>query len=253
MSRGFVLRNPATCCASVETGSVSTASNTTCPATPASYTRLLHLPATTIPASPASTISSYNRFLAFSMTAPPPEKSISGGYRPAGLRRAPESARLPAGCCLCEQYSLGRSPVLSEGRGYEDSVPSRHKKSSLSGCYFVRAQERSDRRGYRGKHSPCPGAVRRTGDTKTLSLRGTKKAAYPAAIFVRAKGLEPIRTKAPDPKSGLATNYNTLAKPFGRLITGARHRKKPLEAVSTCIRKECKCKNNLSFLQICKL
>ena len=206
MSRGFVLRNPATCCASVETGSVSTASNTTCPATPASYTRLLHLPATTIPASPASTISSYNRFLAFSMTAPPPEKSISGGYRPAGLRRAPESARLPAGCCLCEQYSLGRSPVLSEGRGYEDSVPSRHKKAA-------------------GK----------------------------AAFFVRAKGLEPIRTKAPDPKSGLATNYNTLAKPFGRLITGARHRKKPLEAVSTCIRKEYKCKNYLSFLQICKL
>ena len=31
---------------------------------------------------------------------------------------------------------------------------------------------------------------------------------------VRAKGLEPIRTKAPDPKSGLATNYNTLANPF---------------------------------------
>ena len=200
------MRNPATCCASVETGSVSTASNTTCPATPASYTRLLHLPATTIPASPASTISSYNRFLEFSMTAPPPEKSISGGYRPAGLRRAPESARLPAGCCLCEQYSLGRSPVLSEGRGYEDSVPSRHKKSSPRGCFFV-----------------------------------------------RAKGLESIRTKGPDPKSGLATNYNTPAKPFGRLITGARHRKKPLEAVSTCIRKEYKCKNYLSFLHICKL
>ena len=95
----------------------------------------------------------------------------------------------------------------------------------------------------------CP----KDGDTKTLSLRGTKKAASPAAIFVRAKGLEPIRTKAPDPKSGLATNYNTLAKPFGRLITGARHRKKPLEAVSTCIRKGYKCKNYLSFLQICKL
>lgn len=31
---------------------------------------------------------------------------------------------------------------------------------------------------------------------------------------MRAKGLEPIRTKAPDPKSGLATNYNTLANPF---------------------------------------
>ena len=217
MSRGFVLRNPATCCASVETGSVSTASNTTCPATPASYTRLLHLPATTIPASPASTISSYNRFLAFSMTAPPPEKSISGGYRPAGLRPAPESARLPACCCLCEQYSLGRSPVLSEGRGYEDAVPSRHKKSSLSGCYFVRAQERSDRRGYRGKHSPCPGAVRRTGDTKTLSLRGTKKAAGEAAFLCERRDSNPyaqrhqilslawlpITTRSQNPSEGL--------------------------------------------------
>ena len=133
MSRGFVLRNPATCCASVETGSVSTASNTTCPATPASYTRLLHLPATTIPASPASTISSYNRFLAFSMTAPPPEKSISGGYRPAGLRRAPESARLPAGCCLCDRG-------CPKDWGYEDFVPSRDKKSSLSGCYFCASE-----------------------------------------------------------------------------------------------------------------
>lgn len=43
--------------------------------------------------------------------------------------------------------------------------------------------------------------------------------AYCRSVIVRAKGLEPIRTKAPDPKSGLATNYNTLAKPFGRLIT----------------------------------
>ena len=42
---------------------------------------------------------------------------------------------------------------------------------------------------------------------------------FPRPLSVRAKGLEPIRTKAPDPKSGLATNYNTLAKPFGRLIT----------------------------------
>ena len=31
------------------------------------------------------------------------------------------------------------------------------------------------------------------------------------SITVRVKGLEPIRTKAPDPKSGLATNYNTPA------------------------------------------
>ena len=30
----------------------------------------------------------------------PPEYAVSGGYRPAGLRRAPEWARLPAGCCF---------------------------------------------------------------------------------------------------------------------------------------------------------
>ena len=30
--------------------------------------------------------------------------------------------------------------------------------------------------------------------------------------FVRAKGLESIRLSAPDPKSGLATNYNTPAE-----------------------------------------
>ena len=250
------MRNPATCCASVETGSVSTASNTTCPATPASYTRFLHPLATPACYNHSSFTRFHNIFLQ-SVSGILDDGTAAGKKHLRRLqtgRTAPGSGVGPlACCCLCEQYSLGRSPVLSEGRGYEDSVPSRHKKSSLSGCYFVRAQERSDRRGYRGKHSPCPGAVRRTGDTKTLSLRGTKKAAYPAAIFVRAKGLEPIRTKAPDPKSGLATNYNTLAKPFGRLITGARHRKKPLEAVSTCIRKEYKCKNYLSFLQICKL
>ena len=33
-------------------------------------------------------------------------------------------------------------------------------------------------------------------------------------FFVRAKGLEPIRLAAPDPKSGLATNYNTPATSF---------------------------------------
>ncbi len=37
--------------------------------------------------------------------------------------------------------------------------------------------------------------------------------------FVRAKGLEPIRLTAPDPKSGLATNYNTPAPfPFANIL-----------------------------------
>ena len=31
---------------------------------------------------------------------------------------------------------------------------------------------------------------------------------------VRAKGIEPIRLSAPDPKSGLSTNFNTPAKPL---------------------------------------
>ena len=31
------------------------------------------------------------------------------------------------------------------------------------------------------------------------------------SFFVRAKGIEPIRLSAPDPKSGLSTNFNTPA------------------------------------------
>ena len=33
-------------------------------------------------------------------------------------------------------------------------------------------------------------------------------------LFVRLKGLEPPRLAAPDPKSGVATNYTTDAIPF---------------------------------------
>ena len=187
------------------------------------------------------------------MTAPPLEYTASGGYRPAGLRRAPESARLPAGCCLCEQYSLGRSPVLSEGRGYEDSVPSRHKKKQPLRLLFCASAGAKRQKGISGKAFPVPWGCPEDWGYEDAVPSLHKKSSLPGCFFVRAKGLEPIRTKAPDPKSGLATNYNTLAKPFGRLITGARHRKKPLEAVSTCIRKGYKCKNYLSFLQICKL
>ena len=39
--------------------------------------------------------------------------------------------------------------------------------------------------------------------------------------IVRVKGLEPIRTKAPDPKSGLATNYNTPASAQPKLAEHA--------------------------------
>ena len=130
------------------------------------YTRFLHLPATTIPASPASTISSYNRFLAFSMTAPPPEKSISGGYRPAGLRRAPESARLPAGCCLCEQYSLGRSPVLSKGLGIRRLCPFAAQKKQPIRLLFCASAGAKRQKGISGKAFPVPWGCPKDGDTK---------------------------------------------------------------------------------------
>ena len=40
------------------------------------------------------------------------------------------------------------------------------------------------------------------------------------ALFVRAKGIEPIRLTAPDPKSGLSTNFNTPATVFLPLPDG---------------------------------
>ena len=52
------------------------------------------------------------------------------------------------------------------------------------------------------------------------------------AFLVRMKGLEPIRLTAPDPKSGLATNYNTLANPFRKT-----HNMKPIaeyDLVGSC-------------------
>ena len=46
--------------------------------------------------------------------------------------------------------------------------------------------------------------------------------------LVRAKGIEPIRHSAPDPKSGLSTNFNTPATAFHRFPSG----------------KDCKCTTN---------
>ena len=39
-------------------------------------------------------------------------------------------------------------------------------------------------------------------------------------LFVRAKGIEPIRLSAPDPKSGLSTNFNTPATVFLSFVSG---------------------------------
>ena len=41
--------------------------------------------------------------------------------------------------------------------------------------------------------------------------KGSQNQMIKRAFLVRMKGLEPIRLTAPDPKSGLATNYNTSA------------------------------------------
>ena len=90
-----------------------------------------------------------------------------------------------------------------------------------------REMSRSDR-GVRGREalSVCPNSVRghKKKETEEYSPISKKN--------VRAKGLEPIRTKAPDPKSGLATNYNTLANPFRKT-----HNMKPIaeyDLVGSC-------------------
>gem|GEM_PF-6865183 len=51
--------------------------------------------------------------------------------------------------------------------------------------------------------------------------------------IVRVKGLEPIRTKAPDPKSGLATNYNTPASAQPKPAEQTNIRKKPIATKSS--------------------
>ena len=89
-----------------------------------------------------------------------------------------------------------------------------------------REMSRSDR-GVRNREalSDCPALHSRAQKKRPRNNpRSLKK--------VRAKGLEPIRTKAPDPKSGLATNYNTLANPFRKT-----HNMKPIaeyDLVGSC-------------------
>ena len=54
------------------------------------------------------------------------------------------------------------------------------------------------------------------GNVEGRALASTKKENLQLVLFffVRAKGIEPIRLSAPDPKSGLSTNFNTPAKVF---------------------------------------
>ena len=52
-------------------------------------------------------------FQPMSMTAPPPEISISGGYNPTGLRRALGEARLPVGCCCYANKQRSKVPEPS--------------------------------------------------------------------------------------------------------------------------------------------
>ena len=47
--------------------------------------------------------------------------------------------------------------------------------------------------------------------TKKISLKPFKIKGFRLLIMVRMKGLEPPRLSAPDPKSGVATNYTTSA------------------------------------------
>ena len=50
---------------------------------------------------------------------------------------------------------------------------------------------------------------------KSATAENEKDLAIMLSLFrVRAKGIEPIRLTAPDPKSGLSTNFNTPATVF---------------------------------------
>ena len=113
-------------------------------------------------------------------------------------------------------FSLWRCHVSDRGERNREARGSR-KKSSRESSAVLRACERPN---VGDVYSPWGDVTLVTEGNETARPEArTKKAVEFHGFFVRAKGLEPIRTKAPDPKSGLATNYNTLAKPFGRLIT----------------------------------
>ena len=138
------------------------------------------------------------------------------------------------------------------GAGGKLEYPSPHKKKAAGkAAFFVRALERSDRRGFGetfpralggcpedwGIRRPCPFAARKKQPERLLFLCERRDSnPYARRHQILSLAWLPITTRSQNP--------------FGRLITGARHRKKPLEAVSTCIRKDCKCNNYLSFLQI---
>ena len=66
-----------------------------------------------------------------------------------------------------------------------------------------------------GKSSSQGGGFRRRVTWKGGHSPARKKPNHKVELFdVRAKGIEPIRLSAPDPKSGLSTNFNTPATIF---------------------------------------
>ena len=117
------------------------------------------------------------------------------------------------------KFSLGRSRVSDRGEGNREARSSR--KKVVEGVFCCSVLCECERPNVGDVDSPWGEVtiVTEGNETGRPEARTKKAVECSTAFFVRAKGLEPIRTKAPDPKSGLATNYNTLAKPFGRLIT----------------------------------
>lgn len=111
----------------------------------------------------------------------------------------------------------GEVTLVTEGR--ETASPEARAKDVVEGAFCCSESVRATKR-QRRIFSLWRCHVSDRGERKPGGPKLARKKPWSStAFFVRAKGLEPIRTKAPDPKSGLATNYNTLAKPFGRLIT----------------------------------
>ena len=116
-------------------------------------------------------------------------------------------------------FSLGRCHASDRGERSHEARSSRKRGGRGSLLLFCECASDQTSETYilPGEMSRSDRGVR--GLTESRSSHRKRPWEFPRPLSVRAKGLEPIRTKAPDPKSGLATNYNTLAKPFGRLIT----------------------------------
>ncbi len=132
----------------------------------------------------------------------------AGGAKRQRICEANEQRRCPA--MACKENGMARSPHQRTARG-RDFASAKLERP-------LRAQ------GFRGYAPVLIRAPERSRDFACKVGKRLERRRGPGICpvkIVRVKGLEPIRTKAPDPKSGLATNYNTPASAQPKLAEHA--------------------------------